>query len=62
MVTLAIERGRGRASGAVVESRQTAHVWTLRAGRAVRLDLYLDRAKALAALGLPSWTAISDEE
>jgi ketosteroid isomerase-like protein len=52
VITLAIEHGRGRASGAMVEARRTAHVWTMRANKAVRLDLYLDRAKALAAAGL----------
>lgn len=52
VVTLAIESGRGKGSGAEVQSRQTAHVWTLRDGKAVRLDLYLDRAHALADLGL----------
>jgi ketosteroid isomerase-like protein len=52
VVTLAIEHGRGRASGATVEARRTAHVWTMRANKAVRLDLYLDRAKALEAVGL----------
>ena len=52
VVTLAIEHGRGRASGARVESRRTAHVWTMRANKAIRLDLYLDRAKALEAAGL----------
>ena len=52
VVTLAIESGRGRGSGAEVQSARTAHVWTLRSGKAVRLDLYNDRAKALKALGL----------
>lgn len=52
VITLAIEHGRGRGSGAAVESRRTAHVWTMRAGKAIRLDLYLDRAKALEAEGL----------
>jgi ketosteroid isomerase-like protein len=52
VLTLAIEHGRGRGSGAVVEARQTAHVWTMRANRAIRGDLYLDRSRALDALGL----------
>lgn len=52
VITLAIEHGRGRGSGAQVEARRTAHVWTMRANRAIRLDLYLDRAKALEAAGL----------
>jgi uncharacterized protein len=52
VITLAIEHGRGRGSGAKVESRRTAHVWTMRANKAIRLDLYLDRADALEATGL----------
>jgi ketosteroid isomerase-like protein len=52
VITLAIEHGRGRASGARVEARRTAHVWTMRANKAIRLDLYLDRAKALEAARL----------
>ena len=53
VVTLAVESGRGRGSGAEVESKQTAHVWTLRDGKAIRLDLYNDRADAFKAVGLP---------
>lgn len=49
VITLAIEHGRGRGSGAAVEARKTAHVWTMRAGKAIRLDLYLDREEALKA-------------
>jgi uncharacterized protein len=52
VVTLAIEHGRGRGSGADVQAARTAHVWTLRDGKAVRLDLYLDRDRALEAVGL----------
>jgi ketosteroid isomerase-like protein len=52
VVTLAIEHGRGRGSGAEVESARTAHVWTLRNGKAVRLDLYTDREQAFEAVGL----------
>jgi ketosteroid isomerase-like protein len=52
VVTLAIEHGRGRDSGAEVRSERTAHVWTMREGTAVRLDLYIDRDRALEALGL----------
>lgn len=52
VVTLAIEHGRGRGSGAAVEARRTAHVWTMRENKAVRLDLYLDRSKALEAAGV----------
>jgi len=52
VITLAVEHGRGRGSGAAVEARKTAHVWTMRAGKAIRLDLYLDRTRALDAVGL----------
>jgi ketosteroid isomerase-like protein len=51
VLTLAVESGRGKHSGADVETR-TAHVWTLRDRKAVRLDLYWDRDRALADLGL----------
>jgi ketosteroid isomerase-like protein len=52
VITLAIEHARGRRSGARVEARRTAHVWTMRENKAIRLDLYLDRAQALEAAGL----------
>ena len=52
VVTLAIESGRGRGSGAQVQSLRTAHVWTLRNRRAIRLDLYNDRSDAFKAVGL----------
>ena len=52
VLTLAIEHGKGRGSGADVQANRTAHLWTLRDGRAVRLDLYLNRDKALKAVGL----------
>src|SRR5664280_1199158 len=52
VITLAIESGRGRGSGAEVQSNRTAHVWTLRNRRAIRLDLYNDRADAFKAVGL----------
>ena len=52
VLTLAIEHGRGRGSGAEVTSQRTAHLWTLRDGKAVQLDLFLDRGRAYAALGM----------
>jgi ketosteroid isomerase-like protein len=52
VVTLAIEHGRGRGSGAEVQSARTAHVWTMRNGKPIRLDLYIDRERALRAVGL----------
>ena len=53
VLTLAIEHGTGRGSGAQVQATKTAHLWTLHDGRAVRLDLFLDRKRALEVLGLP---------
>jgi ketosteroid isomerase-like protein len=52
VVTLAIEHGRGRGSGVEVDAARTAHVWTIRDGKAIRLDLYLDRIRALKDAGL----------
>jgi ketosteroid isomerase-like protein len=52
VVVLAIERGRGRHSGAEVEIRHTAHIWTLRDGKAVRLDVNWDRQHTLDDAGL----------
>ena len=43
-------RGRGKESGAEVEASM-AHVWTARDGKAIRLRQFLDREKALAAVG-----------
>jgi ketosteroid isomerase-like protein len=51
VLTLAIEHGRGRGSGAEVQAAKTAHLWTMRDGRAVRLDLFLDRERAFEAVG-----------
>ena len=53
VLTLAIEHGRGRGSGAQVEAQRTAHLWTLRDGRAIQVDLFLDRSRAFEAVGLP---------
>ena len=40
------QRGRGKASGAEVEHRFT-HVWTLRDGRAIRMQSFADRDDAI---------------
>jgi ketosteroid isomerase-like protein len=42
-------RGRSRLGGSVIEDENT-HLWQLRAGKAVRFDVYRDRERALAAL------------
>ena len=51
VVVLVVLRGRGRGSGAEVAT-PAAHVWTMRLGRAVRVEAYMDRARALEAAGL----------
>ena len=43
--------GRGKDSGAVFEERP-AWVQTIRDGKAVRIEAYLDRGEALEAVGL----------
>jgi ketosteroid isomerase-like protein len=46
------EGGRGRGSGAEVITHPTAHLWTLRDGKAVRMQSYWERSDALEAVGL----------
>jgi ketosteroid isomerase-like protein len=48
------EGGRGKGSGAEVESHPTAHLWTMRDGRAIRMRSYWERWQALEAAGLSS--------
>jgi ketosteroid isomerase-like protein len=43
--------GRARHTGIEVEL-PAAHVWTVRAGKAARLETYADKAEALKAVGL----------
>ena len=42
-----------RKRGATSDTRG-AHVWTLRDGRVVRLEVFADRARALESVGLPA--------
>ena len=44
---------RGKGSGVEVQFRP-AHLWTMRAGKAVRLEVFPEREKALEAAGLPA--------
>jgi ketosteroid isomerase-like protein len=46
VVVLTRYRGRGRGSGVEVD-REGAHVWKLRDGKAVRLEVFADRERAL---------------
>jgi uncharacterized protein len=51
VIAMSRQRGRGASSGVAAELEQ-AHVFTLRDGKVVRFDSYLDRSKALEAVGL----------
>ena len=51
VVVLTRYRGRGKGSGVPVDT-EGAHVWKLRDGKVVRLEIFSDRANALAAAGL----------
>jgi ketosteroid isomerase-like protein len=52
VVALVRWRGRGRASGAQGEMSM-AMVWTVRDQAITKIEFFLDRAEALAAVGLP---------
>jgi hypothetical protein len=45
------EDWRGKESGAAVDTTG-AHLWTMRAGKPVRLEVFSSRTKALEAAGL----------
>ena len=51
MLLVASHHGRGRTSGVDVHG-QTGHLYTVRAGHIVRVELYRGRAEALSAAGL----------
>jgi ketosteroid isomerase-like protein len=51
VVALLRVRGRGKGSGIVVE-RKVAHVWSLQDRKPVRVEIYLDIAEAMTAVGL----------
>jgi ketosteroid isomerase-like protein len=59
VVVTARHRGRGRASGVIVDAR-FYDVYTLRDGKITRADEYADRAEALEAAGLQE-SAMSQE-
>jgi len=46
------EGRRGKGSGAEIWTHLTAHLWTLKDGKAVRMQSYWERADALEAAGL----------
>ena len=51
ILALVLVRSRPRGSSAVVENR-IAHPWTMRDGKAVRFQIFPERARGLEAVGL----------
>jgi ketosteroid isomerase-like protein len=51
VVVLTRYTGRGKESGAAVDA-DGAHLWTLHHGKAIRLEVFSSRGKALQAAGL----------
>jgi ketosteroid isomerase-like protein len=43
VIVIARERGRGKQSGAEIQTMLNTHIWTMRDGKAVRLQLIWDR-------------------
>jgi ketosteroid isomerase-like protein len=52
VVVMAAVRGRGKESGAVVESPSFGWVWTIRHGKVVLVEVYPNRAATFEAVGL----------
>jgi ketosteroid isomerase-like protein len=52
VLVMALVRGRGKDSGAVVVTPSFGHVWTLENGVATRIQMYPSRAASLEALGI----------
>jgi ketosteroid isomerase-like protein len=53
VVAIMRQRGRSKTSGLTVDM-VFGQVWTVRDGRETRMEMYADRAEALAAVGLPT--------
>ena len=45
-------RYRGTGRGGIELDREAAHVWTMREGKAARIDVFQDRHRALLSAGL----------
>jgi uncharacterized protein len=52
VVAMAAVRGRGKGSGADVESPSFGWVWTIRDGKLLRVEVFPNRAETFAAVGL----------
>jgi ketosteroid isomerase-like protein len=53
VVAIVNQRGRSKATGIPVEMR-FAQVWTLRDGRAIRMQMYASTEEAVRSVGLPA--------
>jgi ketosteroid isomerase-like protein len=51
VVALTRYRGRGKGSGATVDTRG-AHVWKFRDGKVIRLEVFADRERAIESIGV----------
>ena len=60
VVVLARYTGRGKGSEVAIESLG-AHVWTVREGRAVRLEIFSDREAALRSAGLAAGQPLASD-
>jgi ketosteroid isomerase-like protein len=61
VLVLTRERGRGRASQIEVQSRPTAHLWTLEDGYVVRFEVFWEREEGLRAAGVKLQPARPDQ-
>ena len=52
VIVMASVSGTGRGSGAPVRSPSFPHVWTIREGQAVRMEMLRTKAEALESVGL----------
>jgi ketosteroid isomerase-like protein len=52
VLVFAREGGRGKGSGVEVRTHPTAHLYTIRDGKAIRMQSYWERSDALDAVGL----------
>jgi ketosteroid isomerase-like protein len=52
VIVMAITLGTGDESGAPVSAPRFPHVWTVRGGRVVRMEMFMSKDEALEAAGL----------
>jgi len=57
IVVFFLQRSKPKGSSAFVEAR-AAHLWTIRDGKATRLEIFPQREEALEAAGLPEQDAL----